>query len=279
MHLMVKRAYDQGARTFGIVFDKDYRFGIEGATAFENAVERVTGHQIPGYHASNDQCVGTYCGISAGQLSYPEANTFNKNCQVDNAASPHHGSNAAMPSCDLVALLLDPTTALTWLVKSHGAAPTGRFPRTMGPQPLFSVDFAKNCGSICQGMEVWTSYNPPLPPYTNQAGVAEYVGAVTNRDPSIDTANSFTEGAYLGMKLLVDAIARVGPKLTRAALKQVLDSQQFDYGLSPALGWAPGNHLGAGEMQGYQFQYQGEQYISSALITPYLIDPWLGKDL
>lgn len=276
MHIMVQKAFEGGARTFGIVFDKDYKFGVEGAFAFEKAVERITGKKIPGFRPSLDRCEGTFCGISAGQLSYPEANKFNSECQKDNPNSPHRGSAGALPSCDLVALLLDPTTALTWLVKSHGVAPQGR---TMGPQPLFSRSFAQSCGRICQNMIVWTSFNPPHGAYASSPGVSEFVRALKSRDPSADIFNSFTEGAYLGMKLLVDAIARVGPKLTRAALRDVLDSQIFDFGLSPPLRWSPGNHIGSGRMQGYAFKYSGNSFTDFVLASAYVKDRWLGLDL
>ncbi len=276
MHIMVQKAYEEGARTFGIVFDKDYKFGVEGALAFEHAVEHVTNKKIPGFTKGLDRCDGTFCGISAGQLSYSETNTFNSNCQKDNPDSPHRGSAGALPSCDLVALLLDPTTALTWLVKSGGVAPQGR---TMGPQPLFNADFAKSCGRTCQDMVVWTSFNPPLAPYANLPGVADYVASVRQIDPSIDAANSFTEGAYLGMLVLVDAMSRVGPKLTRAALREVLDTETFDFGLSPPLSWSRGNHLGNGLMQSYSMQYQGNAFVAFQLKARYVKDRWLGEDL
>jgi ABC-type branched-subunit amino acid transport system substrate-binding protein len=281
MHLMAQEAYKRGARTFGIVFENDYKFGVEGALAFNAAVKRLTGKDIPGFNSSLSTCNGTFCSIQSGQASYSSSvQKFNSTCDTANASSgfnpqpqPAAGS---LPSCDYVALLLEPKTALTWLTKDGGAAPLNR---TMGPQPLFSADFAKQCDHSCNGMEVWTSFNPPLDPYLSTPGMGAYLNTVKAVDPSLDTANSFTEGAYIGVNVLVQALQKLGPNVTRAGLQTALNSGAYDVGLGPALTWKAGNHLGNGSMQSYKLQYQGQTFIAFTPLSPYVTDQWLGQDL
>lgn len=280
MHIMVQEAYKRGARTFGIVFAKDYKFGVEGAFAFNQAVHALTNEDVPGFNSQLSTCRGTFCGITSGQPSYSEVQDLNSNCSAPSdksgynpGPSPATGTN---PSCDLMALLLEPKTALTWLTKSGGAAPHFR---TMGPQPLFSADFARECDYTCEGMEVWTSYNPPLPPYVNSEAIGTYQSTVRRLDPSLDIANSFTEGAYLGMRVLVEALSRMGPSVTRTGLRTTLDSGTYDFGLTPVLRWRAGNHLGSGSMQSYLLRYQGNTFVAFTQKSPYVVDQYLGRDL
>lgn len=280
MHIMVQEAVKRGAKTFGIVYEKDYKFGVEGAFGFNAAVKRATGKEVPGFDSNLSTCKKTFCGILSGQPSYSEVQDFNSACnEVNNDSGYNPGPNPAggsLPSCDFVALLLEPKTALTWLTKNGGAAPRGR---TMGPQPLFSADFAKECDSTCNGMEVWSSYNPPLPPYANSPALSEYGGTVRSLDPSIDVANSFTEGAYLGINVLIEGLKRMGPSVTRIGLRQTLDSGTYDFGLGQPISWRNGNHLGNGAMQSYTLQYQGNTFIAFTAKSPYVTDQWLGQDL
>ncbi|MCA1838923.1 MAG: ABC transporter substrate-binding protein [Actinobacteria bacterium] len=282
MHIIVQEMIKRGAKTFGIVFENDYKFGVEGADAYYHAVKNA-GFDIPGYDPSHSTCRKTFCGIISGQPSYSsEVQEFNSSCGTPNPGSGFNPqtqpAGGSFPSCDVVALLLEPKTALTWLTKNGGAAPHGGG-RTMGPQPLFSADFAKQCDKSCAGMEVWTSYNPPLPPYVNSPAIADYSQTVKTLDPSLDVANSFTEGAYLGMNVLIEALKRVGPNLTRGALRQALDSGSYDFGIGPPLQWRPGNHLGNGAMQSYSLQYQGNTFIAFTLQSHFVTDSLLGKDL
>lgn len=282
MHIIVQEMVKRGAKTFGIVFANDYKFGVEGADAFYSAVTKA-GYTVPGYDPSHSTCKKNFCGIISGQASYSsEVQEFNSSCSTPNAQSGYNPqippAGGSFPNCDLVALLLEPKTALIWLTKNGGAAPHGNG-RTSGPQPLFSSDFAKQCGSPCATMEVWTSYNPPLPPYVNTPAVAQYSQTVKTLDPSIDVSNSFTEGAYVGMNVLVEALKRVGPNLTRTALKQALDSGTYDFGLGPPMQWRPGSHLGSGAMQSYSMQFQANSFIAFTLQSQYVTDSLLGKDL
>jgi len=219
------------AQTFGLVYDNQYKFGVEGATAFQKQLE-TRGVSDSNIHEQ---------GIDPGQTSYTnDANTFNKVC----------GAN----KCDVVALLLDPGTALTW-IKSGG---TFGGKATMGPQTLFNHNFASNCvterkqlGQTCHDFIVWTGYNPPVGALANQSDVAKYVSDVHSVDPQADVENSFTEGAYLGAKVFVAGLQKAGPNLTRDSLRQALDSMTYSSGLSKDLTWTPSSHFANTAMRAF----------------------------
>jgi hypothetical protein len=69
--------------------------------------------------------------------------------------------------------------------------------------------------------------------------VAAYVDDVKSVDPGVDVKNQFLEGAYLGMKVFVHALERVGPELTRAALREVMNSLTYRSDLVAPLAWGP----------------------------------------
>jgi len=103
------------------------------------------------------------------------------------------------------------------------------------------------------------------------------VADVHQASASADTNNSFVEGGYAGMELLVKALQAVGPNLTRERLKAVLDAMDFDSGLSPPLHWRSGNHFANVTMQAFTMQYKSgfagwrdDQIVMS--------DPWVGQD-
>ena len=52
-------AYKRGARRFAVVYDKTYKFGVEGAAAFKAEVSR-----LPGTKPMGDSCDARYCGAS-----------------------------------------------------------------------------------------------------------------------------------------------------------------------------------------------------------------------
>ena len=66
---------------------------------------------------------------------------------------------------------------------------------------------------------------------------------VKNVHPAADVTNPEVEGAYQGMRLLVQALTQLGASPTRAGLKQVLDSTTLDTGLAPAAKFSAGNHF------------------------------------
>jgi len=135
----------------------------------------------------------------------------------------------------MVALLLEPQTALTWIA----GRPQFGTKVTSGAQTLFNEQFAGSCGKACSGMLVWTGYNPPINNLAGLPDVATYVDDVQNVDPKVDIKNQFLEGAYLGMKVFVEALQRVGPDLTRERLQAVLNTTCFKSDLSVKLCWSP----------------------------------------
>jgi len=222
MRIMAKHAYDAGARQFGIVYDSRYKFGKEGARAFKDFVEGMPGARVD-----------AYLGIQPGQPSYPDAETFNNKC----------GSSKR---CEFVAMLLEPGTAISWINSmgddSHGRRLGFGSKGTGGAQPLFNAKFARDCGEPCNGMLLWTGYNPPIGEKQNLPAVAKYVNDVRAIDPGVDVNNQFLEGAYLGMTVFVEALKKLGPNVTRAGLKQVMDSLSYQSDLSSPLTFAPGKH-------------------------------------
>lgn len=235
---MIKHAYEtQGAREFGIVYDNQYKFGIEGADAFRQYVGKLPGARV-----------AAFVGIQPGQPSYTETQKFNQDCGADKR-------------CDFVTMLLEPGTALAW-INSQGNDDVGKrlgfgSKGTGGAQPLFNDRFARDCGASCSGMLLWTGYNPPIGPLKNIPEVSEYIADVQKISPGADTTNQFLEGAYLGMKVFVEALRRVGPDLTREKLVAVMDSMNYKSGLANDLVWAPGKHYANSSAQAFEIVTAG----------------------
>jgi ABC-type branched-subunit amino acid transport system substrate-binding protein len=209
MRIMAKHGYSEGARCFGIVYDKFYRFGKEGADAFRQYVKTLSGARM---------CADV--GILPAQASYStEIERFNSSCDG---------------KCDFVALLLEPQTALTWIA----GRPQFGYRVTAGAQTLFNEQFAANCGKSCNGLIVWTGYNPPIGNLAGLPDVEQYVNDVKIISPTVDTTNQFLEGAYLGMTVFVEALKRVGPELTRERLRAVMNSESFKTDIASKLAWS-----------------------------------------
>lgn len=241
--IMVDDAYRRGARHFAVVFDTNYHFGREAATAFNSEVNRLTGHNVSGYPSSS--CTQLYCGIQSGQNSYSsQALTVKKG------------------SADFIALFLEPETALTWMADANTPPASGGASPSYGygaAQPLFTNQFESQCGDKCDQMVVWTGFKPVVEQYASDPSVRSYVSALQTVNPGADQYNQFTEGAYLGMELFVDALRQVGPGLTRNALKTALDGLKFQPGvtLQSALAYSPATRFANVTMQGFVMQYKG----------------------
>jgi ABC-type branched-subunit amino acid transport system substrate-binding protein len=236
--IMARHAYALGARSFSIVFDKDYRFGAEAAEAFNNEVERLTRNPVPGYNEAHN-CQQSFCGILAGQSSYST-------------------DVSRFQAGDLVAMFVEPATALTWYATPN--APTASSGRMVwGAQPLFTRDFAEKCQRSCDGMWVWTGYRPPIEQYAQEPAVRTFVDDLKKTKPDADEYNAFSEGGYTGMLLLVEALKRVGPDLTRERLKAELDRMRFASGLTmqKLLHWSPADHFANFTMRSFEIQYKG----------------------
>lgn len=250
--IMAINAYARGARKFSIVFDRSYRFGVEAAEAFNNEVKRLTKAGVAGYNKNYD-CDQSFCGLAAGQSSYAnEVNRFQPG--------------------EFVAMFLEPATALTWMATpgaprasaAAGGEDVVKFGVGAG-QPLFTRDFAVNCQSACDQFWVWTGFKPPIENYADDSAVKTFVSDLAKTKPDADEFNQFSEGGYVGMRLLVDAMRLAGPNLTRARLRSVLDSMTFDSGLAlqGALRWRPCPnrgacaHFAANTMQAFAIQFRG----------------------
>jgi ABC-type branched-subunit amino acid transport system substrate-binding protein len=231
---------------FAIVFDRNYRFGREAALAFNAEVRRLTGSNIEGYDPQLESCQKSFCGVLAGQSGY--------GTEVQQLRSAPF---------NFLAMYLEPQTALTWMATPNvptieneglGAGMIG-----LG-QPLFTRGFAEGCQEECHGMWVWTGYKPPIEDYATQPAVRAFVAELRKTKPDADVNNAFAEGGYVGMQLLVEGLRQVGPFLTRARLKQVLDSMRFTSGLAldGTLSWpASPRRFAATTMQAFEIQYKG----------------------
>jgi substrate-binding family protein len=249
MHIMAKDAFRRGARRFGLIWENSYHFGVEGSHAFKEQVKRL--------------CAGkSGCGLTAeaeikgGELSYKtSADNFVGDCSVE---------NQDFEKCDFVAVLLEPATAAQW-VDDNGLGsgdPTKRPKFGIGaPQPLFVKSFVSGCGKPCAGMWAWTSFKPPLEPYLGDPAVRTYLSDLNQVSDSVDASNPHVQGAYCGMKLLVEALRELGPAPTRVRLRQLLDRTSFDCGLAPSLQFRPGNHFAAVTAQAYEAVFNVNNFV------------------
>jgi ABC-type branched-subunit amino acid transport system substrate-binding protein len=248
--LMVLKAKALGMNDYtkySIVFDKNYKFGVEAADAFNAEVRRQFKHDVLGYNKDHN-CQQNFCGIEAGQPSYgTDINRF--------TGGKTHDS--------VVAMFLEPSTALVWMSSPDSPKPPNANnvdnPLVWGAQPLFTRDFAVKCQSSCDGMSIWTGYKPPIENYQYDAKVRQFVTDMRSTNPQADVYNAFAEGGYVGMELLVKALQKVGPYLTRARLRAVLDSITLQAGLTvdDNLRWTEGNHFAARCMQQFTINYKG----------------------
>ena len=272
MHIIAKYAYDHGARHFGIVYDTTYKFGLEGANAFDQEVKRLTGSDISGYSSGNQGCdSGAFCGVPSNTESGSSSEGYSS--QISNFDS-------ACKPCDAVVLLLEPQPAETWM-QGEASCGCSWYSTLYGGEPLFDDSFATACGGACAHMIVWTGYHPAVTPFDGEPGVAQYVRSLQAVCPSCDAHNEFTEGAYLGTKLFLWACAQVGPDLTRSALTKVLTSQAFQSQLSTVLRYAGLPHQANVSMAAFQDNappggsFNGWSYLN----TGFLADPAPGSDL
>lgn len=264
MHIMAKEAHDRGAKNFGIVFDAKFHFGVEGAFAFNQAVKRMTGADIPGFDPSLKSCDQRFCGIQPNQSSYAtEAQRFDQACYNDG-------------SCDFVAYLLEPDTAASFIKTEVRSADTNHGYGLA--QPLFNRRFAEQCGKTCDRMRVWTGYRPPIEGFAQTAAAQEYVNTIRKESSSADVNNQFMLGGYIGMSLLVTALEELGPNVTRQGLAQHLDSMTYDSGLAEPMQWRPGNHFANKNAIGFDISYS-QSFNGWRRATDSIADPWVGQDI
>ena len=237
--IMCQNAYKRGARNFSIVFDKNYRFGVEAAEAFNGCAQKLTGKSVSGYN-SQYNCQDSFCGVTAGKSSYStEVATFQPG--------------------DFVALFLEPVTALKWMGDPNTPVPSKIKYGYGAGQPLLTRGFATNCQAKCDQMSIWTGFKPPIESYANDPAVKTYVADLHKTKPDADEFNAFTEGGYVGMLLLEKALKAVGPGLTRARLQAELNSTCLVSGLTiqPKICFSQNNRYANTTMQSFVVQYKG----------------------
>lgn len=256
MHIAAQYAVNVlHSHKLGIVYDSAYKFGKEGAAAFAAEAQRL------GVHMGSD-CSSGFCGISSDASSYTtEISAFDGYCN----------------SCDTVMMLLEPSPMETWMHGEEGSQPW--YGHLMGGEPLFDNRFASTCGGDCNKLIVWTGYRPAIQPFDSQPAVYTYVQSLQAVCGSCDAKNEFTEGAYLGARLFVEAVKKAGGNLTRDSLKQVLNTQTWDLGLSQALAFNNPHHLANTTMTAFIDNAQGSFNGWAYLNLGYLADPALGQDI
>ncbi|HXA28691.1 MAG TPA: ABC transporter substrate-binding protein [Candidatus Angelobacter sp.] len=271
MHIAAQYAVQKwNAKHVGIVFDTSYKFGKEGAAAFDQEMKRLTGSDINGYaqNADGNSCVQAYCGIQTnGQTDF---------------SSAIHTLNSACNPCDAVMMLLEPKPMETWM-QADSPANCGCtwYKHLAGGEPLFDDNLGSTCGGNCSAMTVFTGYHPAIQPFDAEKPVYTYAQSLRSVCPSCDAHNEFTEGAYLGTKLFIEACKQVGPNLTRDALRQVLNSATFDLGLTNPLRFGNNQHLANTSMAGFadnappNGSFNGWNYLA----TGFLNDPAPGQDM
>jgi len=211
VRIMVTHAHESGAKTFGMVHDSGRPWGTQAADAFRAKVKALTG--------ADPKAV---VGLQPGKAGYTgEAQSFNEQC-----------------GCDFVAFAMLPDTALNYLAsqsegKGFGTMLTG----TM--TPLFNDRFARDCGPKCDRLHVWTPYNPPIGRFAGNPDVAAYVEDLRAITPTADATNQVIEREYVGARVLIAALERVGANLTRDRLRAELDALRFSSGLTSTLDWGP----------------------------------------
>jgi ABC-type branched-subunit amino acid transport system substrate-binding protein len=237
--IMCENAYKRGARRLSIVFDKNYRFGVEAAEAFNACARKVTGKDVAGYNKQYS-CQQSFCGVNGGSSSYSQ-------------------DVAAFEEGDFVALFLEPQTALVWMNDPNTPKGTTIKYGYGAAQPLLTRSFATNCQTKCDQMWVWTGFKPPIESYANDPAVREYVSDLKATKPDADEFNAFTEGGYVGMLLLEKVLKTVGPDVTRARLKQAADSTCLVSGLTiqSKICFSPNNRFANVTMQAFTIQYKG----------------------
>ncbi len=269
VNIMMKTAADRaggGSKLRpAIVYGKGYRFGIEGAFAANEAYKKVSGGKnIPGYSnpLTNAKCEERFCGVDPGQGQYgTQVSTVKGACGDD---------------CNFMILLLEPKTAQDWMAVPGVPTASDKL-AISAPQPLFTYDFARNCGDKCDGMWLWTGYNPPIDKYQGQSGVATYVSDLHQQSASADEFNQFTMGGYLGMHLLIEALKQTGPNVTRAALVDTLNSMgPLDTGLSAPLQWRPDARYANHSAQAFRVESKNG-FSGWVLVKEPTRDIWLGE--
>ncbi len=280
VHIIMKEAHERAEKAGtelhpAIVFGNTYRFGVEGAYAFNQAYERLSDEDIPGYGDGETSCKpnSRYCGIPGDFSQGPQTGAVEDACKAQ---------GEDLPKCNFLLLLLEPATAQNWM-ENFRMGPSDFSLGMAGAQPLFTTDFGNGCGKRCEGMVVWTGYNPPTGEFTQRDEVVRYTRDFKQQKNNADVHNQFSLGGYIGMELLVQALEEAGPDLTRKRLVEALNSTTLETGLtaSPKLSWSSSKRYANAHAHGYEMTWNTAQGKFAGFVRKsgdYVEDPWIGQD-
>ena len=188
--VMVRDAYDRGARTFGVVFDDP-----EVGEAFDAEVHRLTGKHLPGY--PDIACRAQYCyGATDPEAFYKADMQF-------------------------VGLLLEPPLMADWVtaVANMGLSYTMQHG---GTDALLAPHVRQGCDWLCEGAWAWSAYKATCA-YGDDAAVRAYRAAMERESPVADPSDPGLLATYAVHRAYAEALRAAGPALTRTRLAEVLD--------------------------------------------------------
>lgn len=277
MHIIAQYAVTQlHASSFGIVYDSSYKFGVEGATAFVQELQRL-GKSID----TSGGCNTGYCGVDPTASSYST-----QIAQFNTACAP----------CDVVVMLLETGPMENWMGPGGEGSNTSWYKVLEGGEPLFDYNLGSKCGGCgLAPLHVWTGYCADGVSDPSGTGSGCNSSAVNSFCQALhavpgasgdDCQNEFTQGAYLGTLLFIQAIERVDQAnlpLTRPNLQAALSTGAYDLGLSEPLhfsnGALPAAHIANACMASYKDNYSGSFNGWTYDSTGFLCDPAKGSDL
>lgn len=207
VRIAVSHAYHaKGARTFALVHDADSAYGTQAAAVFRDHVAGLPGASIRIVQPV-EVSVSTEVGL------------YNQACSEQR--------------CDSVVWAMAPLQARDWL--RAGAASSRLW--TSGLYHELDPGLVEDCGAPvganCQNLHVWSSFTPPIEPFLSDPAVAAFGQANDYK------VWPWLAAAHVGTKLLVAALERVGPILTRERLRRALDEVRYELPLTAPMQWGP----------------------------------------
>ena len=127
--------------------------------------------------------------------------------------------------------------------------------------PSLAAACADNAPPVCKSLEVWSPFlvvgdDPQVKAYQGMAG-----GDVRTQ----------AEAAYIAARVLVEALRRVGPELTRERLAEVLNRGLYEPVLTGGLGWSAGKSGRAGNVSARALRIEAGAFADAG--TGWVRDP------
>jgi hypothetical protein len=157
--------------------------------------------------------VRSYCAIEPGKSTY-----FSD-------AQEYYSQHT-----DLTLLSMGATLAQSWMTTPTAPAASAR--AHVAGVELMNREFANNCAEKCNGLMLWSPYEPT---WNDTLATRQYRRDLARVAPNADPTNQLVAGAYVGFMVLVEAMMRVGPYLTRERLRAALDGGAFETGLTQTI--------------------------------------------